>query len=68
MTVSELLDSVTGDPAIRYSVIEKHIILYRDLITDTPEPVTDSMPVQHILSGKVVDSETSEPLLLQPWA
>src|SRR5665647_338663 len=26
ITVRELLDSVTGDPGIRYSVIEKHII------------------------------------------
>lgn len=62
ITVRELLDSVTGDPDIRYSVIEKHIILYRDLITDTPKPVNDSMPVRHVLSGKVVDAETSEPL------
>ncbi len=62
ITVRELLNSVTGDPNIRYSVIEKHIILYRDLITDTPEPVNDSMPVMHVLSGKVVDAETSEPL------
>jgi len=62
ITVRELLDSVTGDPGIRYSVIEKHIILYRDLITDTPKPVNDTLPVLHILSGKVVDAETSEPL------
>jgi hypothetical protein len=62
ITVIELLDSVTGDPNIKYSIIEKHIILYRDLITDAPGPVTDSLPIQHILSGKVVDSETSEPL------
>jgi hypothetical protein len=62
ITVRELLDSVTGDPDIRYSVIEKHIILYRDLITDTPKPANDSLPVRHVLSGKVVDAETSEPL------
>jgi hypothetical protein len=62
VTVRELLDSVTDDPNIRYSVIEKHIILYRDMITDTPGPVTDSLPVRHVLSGKVVDAETSEPL------
>lgn len=62
MTVRELLNSVTGNPVIRYSVIEKHIILYRDMITDTPGPVTDSLPLQHVLSGKVIDAETSEPL------
>ncbi len=62
ITVRELLNSVTGDPNIRYSVIEKHIILYRDLITDTPKAVNDTLPVLHILSGKVVDAETSEPL------
>jgi hypothetical protein len=62
MTVRELLDSVTGNPDTRYSVIEKHIILYRDMITDTPGPVTDSLPLQHVLSGKVIDAETSEPL------
>jgi hypothetical protein len=62
VSVRELLDSVTGDSNIRYSVIEKHIILYRDMITNTPEPVTDSLPVRHVLSGKVVDAETSEPL------
>jgi len=62
MTVSEILDSVTGNPDIRYSVIEKHIILYRDMITETPGSVTDSLPEQHVLSGKVIDAETSEPL------
>jgi hypothetical protein len=62
ITVRELLDSVTGDPVIRYSVIEKHIILYRDIISDTQEPVTDTLSVLHVLTGKVVDAGTSEPL------
>ena len=62
ITVRELLDSVTGDPNIKYSVIEKHIILYRDLITDAPKPANDTLPVLHVLSGKVIDAETAEPL------
>ncbi len=60
--LSELLDSVTGDPGIKYSVIGKHIILYRDLLTDAPAPVSDSTPLQLIISGKITDSETLEPL------
>jgi hypothetical protein len=62
MPVREVLDSVTGNREIRYSVIEKHIILYRDVITGTQDSVSDSIPVQHVLSGKVIDAETSEPL------
>ena len=62
MPLSELLDSVTGDPGIKYSVIGKHIILYRDLLTDAQAPVSDSMPLKLIINGKIIDSETLEPL------
>ena len=64
MPVSEILDSVTGDPGIRYSVIGKHIILYRELITSQTTPSSDSSTVrqQLVLAGKVTDAETSEPL------
>jgi hypothetical protein len=62
MSLRELLDSVTDDPGIKYSVIGKHIILYRDFITDAPAPVPDSPPSQHTLSGKIIDAETLEPL------
>ncbi len=30
MKVREILDSVTGDPVVSYSVIGRHIILYRE--------------------------------------
>jgi len=62
--ISELLDSVTGDPGIRYSVIGKHIILYRDLTTSPTPSLSDSTSreQQFILAGKVTDAETSEPL------
>ncbi len=62
--ISELLDSVTGDPGIMYSDIGKHIILYRDLTTSPTPSLSDSTSreQQFILAGKVTDAETSEPL------
>lgn len=58
-----LLDSVTGDPSIKYSVIGKHIILYREVTGGVPEitPPADSLlPLS--LSGKITDRETGEAL------
>jgi hypothetical protein len=62
MPLRELLDSVTGDRNVKYSVIGKHIILYRDLLSKPPGNITDSLPLQLTISGKVTDAETSEPL------
>jgi len=62
MPVREILDSVTANPDIRYSVIEQHIILYHDLIPEAFVPSADSLPVHLLISGKVTDAETSEPL------
>lgn len=61
-TLTELLDSITGDRTIKYSVVGKHIILYRDLLSDTvPSEKTEPiMPAS--ISGKVTDKETAEPL------
>lgn len=63
MTVREILDSVSGDPSVSYSVIGRHIILYREAVSppaaDTlPEP----SPVVYSISGRITDAETSEPL------
>ncbi len=63
MTVREILDSVTGDPAIRYSVIGRHIILYREVVkTPHGDTLTEPMPATFFISGKITDAETSEPL------
>ncbi|NLE34264.1 MAG: carboxypeptidase-like regulatory domain-containing protein [Bacteroidales bacterium] len=63
MPVREILDSVTADPAIVYSVLGRHIILYRELAfpanADTP---ADSLPPFLSIGGKIVDAENSEPL------
>lgn len=63
MSVREILDSITGDPAVRYSVIGRHIILYREI---PKPPVSDSIPdpapVTFFVSGRITDAETSEPL------
>jgi len=61
--VRELLDSLTGDPAVTYSVIGKHIILYREMpIPANPETDNDSVPFFQSIGGKITDAETSEPL------
>ncbi len=63
MTVGEILDSVAGDPAVRYSVLGRHIIIYLELerapVTDT---IPDPLPLVFLISGRVTDAETSEPL------
>lgn len=62
ITIREVLDSVTGNPDVKYSVIGNHIILYRDLVSGAVAPAVDSLPVQLLISGKITDAETSEPL------
>lgn len=61
MTVREILDSVTGDPSVRYSVMGRHIILYREVVKP---PAADTLPepMPFFISGKITDTETSEPL------
>lgn len=60
--LSEVLDSITGDRTIKYSVIGRHIILYKDLLSDTTQPETLRPAMPAAISGKVTDRETSEPL------
>lgn len=61
MTVREILDSVTGDPAVRYSVMGRHIILYREVVKPpAADTITESL--SFFISGKITDAETSEPL------
>jgi hypothetical protein len=63
MQVRVLLDSITGDPAVKYSVIGRHIILYREMpVTANPVTGRDSMPEFVSIGGMITDSETSEPL------
>ncbi|MRR22597.1 carboxypeptidase-like regulatory domain-containing protein [bacterium] len=58
-----ILDSVAGDPAIRYLVQGRHIILYRETpMPPRPNPPADSLPVFLAIGGKIIDAETSEPL------
>ena len=58
-----ILDSVAGDPAIRYIVQGRHIILYRETaLPPKPEAPADSLPVFLAIGGKIIDSETLEPL------
>ncbi|MFN2314024.1 MAG: carboxypeptidase-like regulatory domain-containing protein, partial [Bacteroidales bacterium] len=61
MTVREILDSVTGDPSVRYSVMGRHIILYREVVKP-PAADTLTEPLSFFISGKITDAETSEPL------
>lgn len=62
VTIKQLLDSVTGNPSVRYSVIGKHIVLYHD-VTSLPEALDHDTVAREIrVSGRVIDSETSEPL------
>jgi hypothetical protein len=58
-----LLDSVAGDPAVRYLVQGRHIILYRETaLPPKPDSPADSLPVFLSIGGKIIDAETSEPL------
>jgi hypothetical protein len=61
-SVREVLDSITGDPAISYSVIGRHIILYRDISEYSPVTEIDSLPGELMIGGKITDAETSDPL------
>lgn len=58
----QILDSVTGDRSIRYSIVGKHVILFRETApeTDSSGVVIEEKPL--ILSGRVTDIETGEPL------
>ena len=61
--VRSVLDSVAGDPAIKYLVQGRHIILYREIVMPPkPLPPADSLPVFLSIGGKIIDRETSEPL------
>jgi hypothetical protein len=62
MPVREILDSVTGNPDIMYSVIDRHIILYHNIVPEAFKPSADSLPVHLLIKGKITDAETSEPL------
>jgi hypothetical protein len=63
MSVSEILDSVTGDPAVDHMVLGRHIILYRGMaMPEKPAPPADSVPLFLAIGGKIIDSETAEPL------
>ncbi|MRR23568.1 carboxypeptidase-like regulatory domain-containing protein [bacterium] len=61
--VRVILDSVAGDPAIRYIVQGRHIILYRETaLPPKPDSPADSLPAFLAIGGKIIDSETLEPL------
>ena len=60
--LSVILDSVTGDPAVKYSVIGRHIILFRENEQAAADSVTDAAPSFITISGKITDALTSEPL------
>lgn len=63
MSVSEILDSVAGDPAVDHMVLGRHIILYRGMaMPEKPAPPADSVPLFLAIGGKIIDSETAEPL------
>ena len=63
MAVREILDSVTADPAVRYSVMGRHIILYRETVTPpAADTLSEQSPASYFISGKITDAENSEPL------
>ena len=63
MAVREILDSVTADPAVRYSVMGRHIILYRETVTPpAADTLSEQATASYFISGKITDAENSEPL------
>jgi|WetSurMetagenome_2_1015567.scaffolds.fasta_scaffold06124_3 hypothetical protein len=60
--IRTILDSVSSVQSVRYSVIGKHIILFRDYLPTN----TDSVPVNELkeifITGTINDEETGEPL------
>jgi hypothetical protein len=60
--VREVLDSVTGNPEVKYSVIGKHIILYRDIIEEQRDTTSAPLPEWVFITGRITDAETTDPL------
>jgi hypothetical protein len=59
--LSIILDSLLKNDSLRYSVINKYIIIFRTSPTQIIIPVTPEWEVKDI-SGTITDSETGEPL------
>ncbi len=61
-SVKGLLDSITSRQSLKYSIIGKHIVLYRDeipsIIDSSPAPILKDITIR----GKVADQKTREPL------
>ncbi len=63
MPVKEILDSVVNDKSVSYSVLGRHIILYRDMsIAAGAESSLTSLTAPFTLTGRVIDAESLEPL------
>ncbi len=63
MPVKDILDSIAGDPTVRYSVMGRHIILYREPEREpVADTLTESAAAKFFISGKITDAESGEPL------
>ncbi|MCI0523498.1 MAG: carboxypeptidase-like regulatory domain-containing protein [Bacteroidales bacterium] len=60
--VRQVLDSVTANPEVKYSVIGKHIILYRDIIEEPRDTAGKTLPDWIFITGRITDATTSDPL------
>ncbi|MBN2213332.1 MAG: carboxypeptidase-like regulatory domain-containing protein [Bacteroidales bacterium] len=60
----ELLDTILNDKTIRYSVIEKQIVLYRPVKDESIHTHTngDRSYNMFIVSGKIIDNNTTRPV------
>ncbi len=62
LPLRSILDKVFDDPLIRYSVIQNHIIIYKEKIREEPIPVSESTLQVLTVTGIVTDFESGERL------
>jgi hypothetical protein len=58
----DILSRIFDDPAIEISIVGRHIALYRTYKTPSADPENSDSVHFFIISGKVLDKETREPL------
>ena len=62
VSLKYVLDSIFAGKSFGYSVIENHIIIYKEIDETTPMIKEEGEPSVYLISGTIVESATSKPL------
>ncbi|MFN8240427.1 MAG: carboxypeptidase-like regulatory domain-containing protein [Bacteroidales bacterium] len=60
--LSNILDELLSNDSLRYSVINKYIIIYKYVPSEMPKPETVPDWETRTITGTITDNETNEPL------